>query len=141
MQVCVALTERARFHQIQGSNTTFDANCPTIASYQIIYIRLALQLLKTIGTNHKYGMNLTGSNSYQGLYLSNIPAIATENFCSNFYSVRSQHVSAPTGHPQVKYTSSFIYFWKCHRYHNGSVVLQLFTHVVSLIIYLQFISW
>jgi hypothetical protein len=27
-------------------------------------------------------------------------------------------------------------FWKCHRYHNRSVVLQLFTHVVWVSYYL-----
>jgi hypothetical protein len=37
------------------------------------------------------------------VYLSNIPAEQLRIFCCYFYYVRSQHVSAPTGHPQVKY--------------------------------------
>jgi hypothetical protein len=37
----------------------------------------------------------------------------------------TQHVSAPTGHPQVKYNYTTYIFWKSHRYYNGSVVLQM----------------
>jgi hypothetical protein len=62
------------------------------------------------------------------VYLTNILAIATKNCCCYFYSVCSQHVSAPTGHPHVKYNNIIYIFLKCYRYHNGSVVLQLFTH-------------
>jgi hypothetical protein len=44
-----------------------------------------------------------------------------------FYSLCSQHVSAPTGHPWVKYNYINYIFWKSHRYYNGSVVLQVLT--------------
>jgi hypothetical protein len=37
------------------------------------------------------------------VYLSNIPAIATENLLVLLFSLCSQYVSAPTGHLQVKY--------------------------------------
>jgi hypothetical protein len=39
----------------------------------------------------------------ENVYLSNIPAIATENLLVLLFSLCSQHVSAPTGHLQVKY--------------------------------------
>jgi hypothetical protein len=44
-----------------------------------------------------------------------------------FHSPCSQHVPAPTGHPQVKYNYITYIFWKSHRYYNGSVVLQFLT--------------
>jgi hypothetical protein len=40
---------------------------------------------------------------YVYVYLSNIAAIATENLLVLLFSLCSQHVSAPTGHLQVKY--------------------------------------
>jgi hypothetical protein len=43
-------------------------------------------------------------------YTSQIYPQSQLRFFLLFYSVRSQHVSAPTGHPQVKYYIIYIYF-------------------------------
>jgi hypothetical protein len=42
-------------------------------------------------------------NLLQNTYTSQISPQSQLKFLSLFYFVRSQHVSAPTGHPQVKY--------------------------------------
>jgi hypothetical protein len=54
---------------------------------------------------------------------------------SLFYSVGSLHVSAPTGHPQVKH-NNIIYIFMKTIYHSTSVILQLLTYMVYASYYL-----
>jgi hypothetical protein len=63
------------------------------------------------------------------VYLSNIPAIATEIFVVILFCPFTT-CFGPYGPSSGEIHQHLYIFWKCHPYHNGSVVLQLFTHVV-----------
>jgi hypothetical protein len=83
---------------------------------------------------HSTGIDLVTGRILQSLkhkahvYLSNIPAIATENLLMLLFSLCSQHVSAPTGHLQVKYNYITYISWENHRYYNGSVVSEIVSY-------------
>jgi hypothetical protein len=114
--------------------------CMNASSFEVHVSWLAL--LMADGRKSLAGMSLGTGTHTSEFYLCGVHPIALYHtytsqifpqsqvrFLLLFYSVRLQHISASTGHLQVKYNIIYI-FSKCHRYHNRSIVLQLFTHVV-----------